>query len=202
MATWSLVLAILPAGILWAVSIGLGVVVLGRSKDGQDHGKTRVLVGFGVIGLWLVAIIVVAVVFQLRSADRDPSGAVQGGGDVLIGDLRQGDCLVDDIGDDVPRITVEVVPCDQPHFLEAYDDFDLPKGSWPGQAEVDRRAEGGCVKRFEAFVGENYDESDLDMIYVRPYEEGWSVDRTVTCLVTTGGDSRDSLEGSGGDTGA
>lgn len=195
MATWALVLAIIPGPILWVVSIGLGIAVLRRSRDGFDHGRRRVIAAFVIIAIWVALVIVVVVAEVADDADRDASGTVTSKGDVPITEIQVGDCLTKEIEDDVELLTVEVAPCDDTHVLEAYGNFSLEDGAWPGQDQVDRLAEGGCVKRFEAFVGEPYDTSKLEVFYFRPFEIGWRRgDRGVSCLISSGGPRTGTLE--------
>lgn len=195
MATWSLVLSIVPAPILWMVSVGLGIAVLVRTKDGRDHGQRRVIAGFIVIAGWILVIIVVILVNVVRAAERDDGGSVTSRGDVPIDDIRAGDCLANDISEDVEMFTAELTPCSSPHYFEAYATFLLSEGDWPGQSQVDRLAEGGCIKRYEEFVGLSYGESEIEMMYLRPYEEGWAIDRGVACLLDSGRPTTGSLEG-------
>lgn len=195
MATWSLVLAVIPVPILWAVSIGLGIAVLSRSRDGRAHGKGLVIAAFVVIGLWIAAIVVAALVGAFGTAERDTAGTVTTRGDVPVAELRTGDCVAKEIGEDVEMLTLEVIPCDEPHSYETYSTFVLPEGDFPGQKEVDRLAEGGCVKRFENFVGLSYDDSKLELFYMRPFAEGWAIDRGVACLLVNETRAAGSLKG-------
>lgn len=194
MAIWALVLACLPVPILWLVSIPLGLTVLGRSKDGVDHGKKLVIGSFVAIVCWALLIAAAfAAGVNTTPAERDSAGDLASRGDVRVEEIQVGDCLENDLGEDVALSTVEVLPCDEAHQLEAYANFMLPEGSWPGQDEIDRLSEGGCVKRFGTFVGMDFNESELEMVYLRPYEEGWAVDRGVTCFISTGSQTTGTL---------
>jgi len=81
---------------------------------------------------------------------------------------------------------VELVSCDDPHKNEVYAVFKLPGSSWKGDDYIFEQAEIGCVARFEAFVGIEYELSTLwaDIIY--PIEKSWKEkdDRKVKCNVT------------------
>ena len=195
MATWALVLAIIPAAISWAVSIGLGIAVLRRSRDGRNHGKGLVIAAFVVVAVWIMVIVAVVLVTIVGAAERDTSGTVTSRGDVPVAEVRTGDCIAKEIGEDVEMTTLELIPCAEPHSYESYATFLLPDGDFPGQKEVDRLAEGGCIKRFEDFVGLNYEESEIDMFYMRPFSEGWAVDRGVACLLVNEPRAAGSLKG-------
>lgn len=185
MATWSLVLAAIPAPILWAVSIGLGIAVLRRSRDGRNHGKGLVIAAFVVVAVWIVILVTVVAVNVAGTAERDATGSVTTRGDIPVSEIRTGDCMENDIAEEVEMMTMELIPCEEPHYFEAYATFVLPEGDFPGQKEVDRLSEGGCIKRFDDFVGVGYGESNLELLFMRPYEDGWAYDRGVACLITT-----------------
>jgi hypothetical protein len=195
MAIWSLVLSAIPLPLLWPVAIGLGIAVLVRSKDGRNHGKTLVFVGFSIIGAWLVVVAgLVALGFLVEMAETNRStgsGTVRG--DVWIEDVRVGDCLADELENEVTL--VELVSCNSSHRLETYAVFELPAGVFPGQDDVDRLSEGGCAKRFENFVGLPYDDSELEFQFVTPVEDSWADDRSVLCMVDTGGPTTGTLKG-------
>ena len=182
MAVWSLVLSAVPVPVLWLVSVGLGVGVLVRSRDGRNHGKTLVLVGFSLIGAWLLVSAAIAAIVVAVEMQPDAQENVRG--DVWIEDVRVGDCLADGLEEEVTL--VKLVPCTERHQLETYAIFALPAGPFPGLDDVDRLAEGGCTKRFEEFVGVSYDDSELDFQFVTPVEEIWDDDRSVVCFLDTG----------------
>lgn len=193
MAIWSLVLGAIPVPPGWLVSIGLGIAVLVRSRDGRNHGKTMVIVGFSLIAGWIVVIAagtVIALAFESQLRPDRPADAT---GKVHIEDVRVGDCLARDLEDD--EITfVELVPCTSSHRLETFAIFNLPKGSFPGYKDVDRLGGDGCESRFEKFVGVPYDDSDIYFQYVTPLKEGWYFDRSVVCFLDTDGMTSGSLK--------
>ena len=99
-------------------------------------------------------------------------------------ELRVGDCF-NDSGTSEVR-TVEVVPCTTGHDFEVYHEFELPDGSFPGQAAIEQAWVEGCLAEFESFVGVGFDESMLDISAVFPTEASWGQldDRVVLCSVT------------------
>jgi hypothetical protein len=185
MATWALVLGAIPLPVGWLVSIGLGIAVLVRSKDGRNHGKTLVIIGFSLIAIWIVltaAVIGVAIAYESQAFPDRPE---DGTGEVLIEDVRVGDCLARDLTDEVTY--VELTSCNASHRLEAYAVFDLPDGPFPGQGDVDRWSDTGCTERFENFIGLPYDESEIGLQYVTPVKDIWDYDRSVVCFADTDG---------------
>lgn len=196
MSIWALVLAVIPAVLTWIVSVVLAVIVLSHSKDGRDHGKGMAIAALIIVPVWIVITIVIIAASVAGTAERDASGTVTKAGDVSVQSLKPGDCISKDLGEEA-ILTVPVVPCSDPHRQEAYASFTLPAGDFPGQDEVDRLTEGGCLKRFASYVGVPADESDLEIVYLSPWEDSWDIDRGVTCLVSTGSTSTGSLKDSG-----
>ena len=80
---------------------------------------------------------------------------------------------------------VEVVSCDDPHANEVYAVFELPDSSWKGDEYVFEQASLGCMARFEAFVGIEYELSTLAVDVLYPLEKGWKEEdhRKVECSV-------------------
>lgn len=108
-------------------------------------------------------------------------------------DIAVGDCIVypeEQAAEQSAETTeapseIETVSCEQPHDSEVYTVFDLPDGDFPGDEEVMAAADERCAGDFEAFVGNSYDNSILDIEYFFPSEESWSFDgdREVACMV-------------------
>jgi hypothetical protein len=195
LAITALVLAIFGFFVLTAIaSVVLAIIVLVQSRDGRPHGKGMAISALVLCVLWVVVLVVGIVALVNTQPERDSTGRVVDGGRVLVGSIRTGDCLAKEPSPSA-QLTVELTPCTKPHREEAYATFDLGDGEFPGQAEVDRLAEDGCVQRFEEFVGVPADKTELVIAFMRPFEDSWEVDPEVTCLVSDGGSSTGSLEG-------
>ena len=69
-------------------------------------------------------------------------------------------------------------------MAEAYAEFELAQGAFPGEDEVARQADEGCTAEFTEFVGLGYDESALEVLYYYPSAVSWIFDRTVVCVIT------------------
>ena len=138
-AAWALALACLPVPITWLLSLILAIQVLGDSKHGRDHGRHMAISALFIIPAWIVVGILTYALQSANDADRDASGAVTRSGEVLVTDVRAGDCLDEDFTDEA-MYTVDVVPCTEPHAIEAYAGFDLEAGDFPGDEEVERLA--------------------------------------------------------------
>ena len=110
-------------------------------------------------------------------------------------DARVGDCVPSMAEGDV--YVVDVVDCEDPHYAEAYAQFTLPDGSWPGDARVEELGYDGCAQRFEAFVGRPVGRSDLEFFPLLPTVDSWGDGREVVCWVALPGGERatDTLRG-------
>jgi hypothetical protein len=137
---------------------------------------------------WGIGIAVAAGAYLVNSfmaADRDATGAIVGAGSVDAFQMRVGDCFNDgSTFDDSEVNSVPGVPCSEPHDNEVYAVYDVTAQSFPGDA-IAEMAHEGCVERFEAFVGKDYDSSSLDIATLYPSRESWNGqnDREVVCAV-------------------
>lgn len=192
-ATVALVLAIVPILFTWIAAVVLAIQVLSDSRDGRNHGKGRAIAALVICALWLAATAVIIIVALTGRADRDSTGKVTGDGSVDVTKIQVGDCLKDNVAGE-ESAAVNVVPCSKTHLYEAYANFTLPDGDYPGDDEVVAAAEQGCVDRFESYIGIGYDDSEIDVTYLHPLDDSWKIDRGVTCLATEGG-STGSLKG-------
>lgn len=195
LAITALVMAILGFFIVTAVAaVVLAIIVLVQSRDGRPRGKGMAISALIICVLWVVGAVVVIVAVANSTAERDSSGKVVESGHALVGSIRTGDCLTEEPSASV-QLTVELTPCSALHREEAFATFGLGDGEFPGQAEVDRLAEAGCVSRFEDYVGVPPDETELVIVYLRPFEDSWEADPGVTCLVSEGKSTTGSLKG-------
>jgi hypothetical protein len=190
-AITALVLGILPVcgGLL---GILFGILSLNRISGTHKSGRRLAIAGIVLGTLWLIGIGVGVAVSIANEADRDPSGAVTSSGDVDATQLRIGDCP--EKAPEGTTYTVHVVPCSQPHAAEVFAQFTLEGPDFPGAAQVDRFASGGCRKRVAGYAGPDAG-ADYDLLYLVPTSDTWSQgDRQVTCMI--GGPNGTSVRGS------
>jgi len=103
--------------------------------------------------------------------------------DMVAEDLAVGDCLNDAELSGIVT-SVPVVPCSEPHDSEAYAEFDLADGPYPGQDEINAQGDAGCVAAFATFVGIAFNESELKYNFYLPTETSWPQgDRRILCEV-------------------
>lgn len=97
--------------------------------------------------------------------------------------------------DDVP-----IVDCDELHDNEVYALFDLPDGGFPGVSAVGDEAESGCLDRFEAYVGRDFETSRYVVSWLVPTSQTWGQgDREIVCFLFDADLAE--LEGSARDSG-
>lgn len=97
--------------------------------------------------------------------------------------LEVGDCLlvsgVGSSGDAVPT-----VDCAQAHEAEVYAVVEVPGRDTYDEDQVIAAVEQECVDRFDAYTGEPYASSSLDIFYTWPRAEGWDAgERSAVCAV-------------------
>jgi hypothetical protein len=119
--------------------------------------------------------------------ERDETGAIIEEGALDAFGMRVGDCFNDvvAVGAGATQVTnVPAVPCAQPHDNEVYAVFDVTLPGFPGSEAMSQQAFDGCLERFEAFVGKDYQSSSLDVTHLYPTQESWDQnDREVICAV-------------------
>lgn len=137
-----------------------------------------VLIGLGVVAYNLST-----------DADRDSAGSIVSEGNVDAFQLRVGDCFDDtygSFGDEVSEVdSLPGVPCSDPHDNEVYAAFDVNLASFPDEEELSVLAFDSCLERFESFVGNEYESSDLDILTLYPSRDSWNLqnDREVVCAL-------------------
>lgn len=131
----------------------------------------------------------------LRLSEINP---VRDFGLVSIYGMEVGDCF---IGFEESETTFTPVPCEEPHDVEVFVDFDFPDGPFPGVETIDAEAEQLCFGApFTEYVGRSYNTSAIFALQSRPTEETWNLgDRAINCLLTEedGGVRSGSLRDSG-----
>lgn len=193
-ASWAIGLALVPIPLAMIVAFVLAVIVLNRCGDGRNHGRKRAIAAIVLVCVWVLGYVALAVAYSAGEADRDTDGTVATAGRVPVNDLVTGDCLPDGSFDEGRATTVEVVPCDELHGAEVYADFDLEGDDFPGEDQVTRLAEGGCLDRLENLAGASWEELPYEMYYFYPQEQDWSYGTTVACVAVLPEQQRGLLE--------
>lgn len=115
--------------------------------------------------------------------------------EISVFDVAVGQCFAPQQEVERELSTLDEVPCDSPHFQEAFAivDYQPPTGvegdAFPGDATLAAYADAVCAENFESYVGISYLDSSLFFTYLLPSARGWqeSGDRAVICFITTTG---------------
>ncbi len=144
-----------------------------------------------------------------REVTRDESGQVTGEGSIDVLALLVGDCfnhsvLESAVDDENVFASLDVVPCSSPHDKEVFANYDYPTGSdtaFPGKDVLFEFGKNECLTAFNAFVGIEWESSDLNYAWFSPTQSSWSVggDREILCVLwQIGGEKlQGSMHGSG-----
>lgn len=98
--------------------------------------------------------------------------------------LEVGDCFNDQEGAGDVVFDVPVVPCNEPHDNEIYYEFSMTDAVFPGDDATLESSAFRCLDEFQAFVGTEYLESDLDLFPITPTAASWEEgDRVVYCVL-------------------
>jgi hypothetical protein len=197
------------AGVLGVIGLILGFIGRGRAKRGEATNGTMAL--WGIITSAVAVVLSIAILIawddlrvewvgpedtaspaaentgspeETSAPTQGQETAAPGAGAVNVIDLEVGDCLADSVPTGGEVVSVETVPCSEPHSEEVYAVVTLPEGDFPGDEAVAVQGDEGCTAEFESFVGLPYEESALYFSYLTPSEESWSEGhREVVCSV-------------------
>ncbi|MBF6176271.1 DUF4190 domain-containing protein [Nocardia blacklockiae] len=179
-------IAALILGILGGVcglAIVFGVIALVQIKKTGQRGRGLAIAGLALTTVWIAVGVIGAVAGVTSSSHRDSSGEVTSGGSESVTRLREGDCI-GGIEDGKRMTSVTVTPCAQPHDGEVIAQFDLPKGTFPGEPAVSQQAEDRCTTQIEQALANSPLLDQLQVSYLYPdNKKDWDRDRGVTCLV-------------------
>ena len=146
----------------------------------MTRGTIRLLTAASIA---LFGLVLTGCSFDAAPAESPTAGPSLGAGASTAEDLQVGDCL-NDAGLSGIVTSVPVVPCDEPHDSEAYAEFDLDEGPFPGKEQIVARGDAGCVEAFAAFVGIPFNDSELAYSYYQPTESSWPQgDRRILCEI-------------------
>jgi len=148
----------------------------------------------------LVALAVAASVLAAGCASgiRDSAGRVTAPITTDSYSVRVGDCLGKLPSESTASL--QLLPCEEPHYWEAFATATLTGDDFPGNAGVREQAASACQDAFTEFVGVAAGKSKLALTMLTPTSETWTQadDRAVVCLVgNPGGGVVGTLRGTG-----
>lgn len=103
------------------------------------------------------------------------------------GDLQSG--TVSDVG---------LIPCDQPHYYEAFASMQMTDTTFPGDTAVGDQADKFCDDSFTTWMGVPRQKSEYGFFSLTPTASTWAAnDREILCLAGSDeGGIKGSLKGS------
>jgi hypothetical protein len=170
----SLVTGLLGLSLLAA---GFGIAALVQIGRRGERGKGLAIGGLVAAGVYLTAGIAAVAVLVGTTAAEDPERA-----SAFQLYPKPGQCF-DFLGQGGSPES-KVVDCRRPHDAEMVLVFSLPKGGWPGEQEVSRRATDGCEQRIQARFSTHSPVADGEINALYPRQLAWRVgDRRVHCAI-------------------
>ncbi len=164
------------------VAVGFGIAALRRIGRSGRSGK-----GLAIAGIVLGAVSTVAwgaiIAFFVALAGSDEfrdsfSEGFTEGFESMVTTYAVGQCM--DFPEDAVAPTE--VPCGEPHTGEIVGVHDMTDARFPGDDAAYAAAEEFCLQAFADYVGIDFMDSELDMLYLYPTETSWDVgDRQIAC---------------------
>lgn len=113
---------------------------------------------------------------------RDPSGRLTAPTTADAYAIAAGDCVGELGAGSVTKI--ELLPCDQEHYWEAFLLTKLDGTDYPGDVALAKQSEQLCTQGFADFVGIELKKSKYSFTYLSPTEQTWKSanDRALVCL--------------------
>ena len=134
--------------------------------------------------LIVLALALVAAACSDGEPERDATGAITESGSASVFALQVGDCFDDDPSAAATVTEVPTVPCSQPHDNEIYYEYSMSDAAFPGDDAALEAGAFRCLEEFDAFVGIDYLDSELDLFPITPTVESWGEgDRVVYCAL-------------------
>lgn len=141
----------------------------------------RIPIGWLVVGIFVIGGAISSWYF---GAARSDTGGIVKPGDLTATELRVGDCfdLKDPTAEEFEDVTAR--PCTQEHEFELFYAGSMPEGAYPADPVFEGFMTDNCLPAFLAYVGKEYEQSELDVSWLTPTTEAWNQgDRTTQCAV-------------------
>lgn len=145
--------------------------------------RPRLLAPVPVIGLFVALFAVAVGVAIWFNADRSSTGEIVDPGNLTVDELRLGDCF--DLKSEATEFAdVTARPCSDAHEYEVFWSSSMRDGGYPSEAAFASYFEAHCYDAFEDYVGVAYPDTPLDIYWLVPNKNGWSMgQRYMHCAV-------------------
>lgn len=131
---------------------------------------------------WVAVVAAAVLLTGCAQPVRDPSGRLTAPTMADAYAIKAGDCVGELGAGSVTKI--QLLPCDQQHYWEAFLLTDLDGTDYPGDAVLAKQSEQLCTQGFADFVGIELKKSKYGFTYLSPTEQTWksAKDRALVCL--------------------
>lgn len=166
-------------GFISVFGLPLGAWARARVRRSGAGGAGLATAAMVLSGLWAALIAFIAVLAVVSGDSEEP---VPGATAVAGTSLKVGQCL---IGVSKGPDDLSTVPCSQSHDAEVFAVFPIGSPTWPGAKVIEDKANSGCSKRFESYVGRAGAASgDYDVEFYYPVESAFQVGRrSISCTL-------------------
>lgn len=150
--------------------------------------RSKTFVVIGIVVALVVATAIVAAVFRNTAKRDENTGQVTKEGTLTVFDLKDGDCFNNVPADDKEVMSVNAVPCGQPHDAEVLAQVTVTgNGAYPGVDKVAAEVEQLCLDKVGDRIKRSPITDQLDMFYFYPTADSWTRqnDRGGTCVAAS-----------------
>ena len=187
--------AALILGIIGVFVLGLvfGFVALRQIKRTGQAGRGQAIAGIVLSIVWMVVITVVVVLVVMTGATRGEGGEISSGGSIGVEMLSLGDCLNN--LEEGTQLSVEAVPCAEPHQAQVYAVSTFEGGPYPGDDSLGKDTEQRCVDLMRTDFPEAFADDTVQVFFFHPTSDSWARgDHEMVCVALyTDGPRRGSL---------
>mgnify|MGYP000044195746 CR=1 FL=1 len=197
----ALITGILGTGL---IAVGLGIAGLVRIRRSRRGGKgfaiTGIVLGSLATVAWIAAIGLLAALFTDEDVQAELREGFNEGYQQSMGlDMVVGDCF-DTPADLMSGDPMVPADCAAAHDAEVIAVDVVAGQEFPGDDAVLGEVETLCLDSFARYIGTEYADSELDLIYFYPTQASWTLgDRLMLCAAVTmdGSPLEGSVEGAG-----
>jgi hypothetical protein len=150
--------------------------------------RKKTFVVIGIVVALVVAAGIAAAIFSNKAKRDDATGQVTKEGSLTVFDLKDGDCFNNVPANDKEVMSVNAVPCGQPHDAEVLAQVTVTaSGAYPGVDKIAAEVEQLCVDKVGDRIQRSPITDQLDMFYFYPTAESWTRqnDRGGTCVAAS-----------------
>lgn len=154
------------------LSVIFGIIALGKTKPGGQHGRGMAIGGIVLSAAWAM-VIAVAIAFVALSPTQTVSAQY----------IKVGDCFAElPTGNQIS--SVNTVSCDRPHAAEVAGVVTIPDGPFPGDGGFSAYGKQ-CKESLASYSAMALLDPDIALAVMKPTQDSWQHgDRAMMCVAT------------------